>query len=420
MYILEILLSINWKRSKKMPKINENFLKLEKNYLFINIAKKINAYISENPDKKDNIIRMGIGDVTLPIAPCVVEAVKKGAEEMGVKETFKGYEDSGTGYDFLKEAVANYYKSFGADVKASEIRISDGAKSDCGNIVDIFSDDNVVLITDPAYPVYVDSNLMNGRKVIYADCTEENGFCAVPDYSVNADLIYLCSPNNPTGSAFNREQLKAWIDYATEKKAIIIYDAAYEAFITEDNIPRSIFEIDGARKCAIEICSLSKTAGFTGMRCGYTVIPEELEVVASDGTVVSISQIWGRRQGSKFNGVSYPVQCGAAAVFTEEGQQQIKENICYYQENAKIIADTLDKLGIWYTGGVNSPYIWLKCPNGMSSWEFFDYLLKEANVVGTPGEGFGKNGKGFFRLTSFGDREKTKIAMQRIEKLLAK
>ena len=402
-----------------MPKINENFLKLEKNYLFINIAKKINAYISENPDKKENIIRMGIGDVTLPIAPCVVEAVKKGAEEMGVKETFKGYEDSGTGYDFLKEAVASYYQSFGADVKAGEIRISDGAKSDCGNIVDIFSDDNVVLITDPAYPVYVDSNLMNGRKVIYADCTKENGFCAVPDYSVNADLIYLCSPNNPTGSAFNKEQLKAWVDYATAKKAIIIYDAAYEAFITEENIPRSIFVIEGARKCAIEICSLSKTAGFTGMRCGYTVIPDELEVVASDGTVVSISQIWGRRQGSKFNGVSYPVQCGAAAVFTEEGQKQIKENIRYYQENARIIADTLDKLGIWYTGGVNSPYIWLKCPNGMGSWEFFDYLLKEANVVGTPGEGFGKNGKGFFRLTSFGDREKTEIAMQRIEKLLA-
>ncbi len=402
-----------------MPKVNENFLKLEKNYLFINIAKKINAYISENPDKKDNIIRMGIGDVTLPIAPCVVEAVKKGAEEMGVKETFKGYEDSGAGYDFLKEAVAEYYQSFGADVKPSEVRISDGAKSDCGNIVDIFSDDNVVLITDPAYPVYVDSNLMNGRKVIYADCTEENGFCAVPDYNVHADLIYLCSPNNPTGAAFNREQLKAWVDYATEKNAIIIYDAAYEAFITEDNIPRSIFEIDGAKKCAIEICSLSKTAGFTGMRCGYTVIPEELEVVASDGTVVSISQLWGRRQGSKFNGVSYPVQCGAKAVFTQEGQEQIKENIRYYQENARIIAQTLDKLGIWYTGGINSPYIWLKCPNGMGSWEFFDYLLKEANVVGTPGEGFGKNGKGFFRLTSFGDREKTKIAMQRIEKLLS-
>ena len=403
-----------------MPKINENFLKLEKNYLFINIAKKINAYIAENPDKKDNIIRMGIGDVTLPIAPCVVEAVKKGAEEMGVKETFKGYEDSGAGYDFLKEAVAGYYKSFGADVKPSEIRISDGAKSDCGNIVDIFSDDNVVLITDPAYPVYVDSNLMNGRKVIYADCSAENGFCPEPDYSVDTDLIYLCSPNNPTGAAFNKEQLKAWIDYAIAKKAIIIYDAAYEAFITEDNIPRSIFEIDGARNCAIEICSLSKTAGFTGMRCGYTVIPDELEVVASDGTVVNISQIWGRRQGSKFNGVSYPVQCGAAAVFTEEGQKQIKENIKYYQENARIIGETLDKLGIWYTGGVNSPYIWLKCPDGMGSWEFFDYLLKEANVVGTPGEGFGKNGAGFFRLTSFGDREKTKIAMQRIEKLLSK
>lgn len=403
-----------------MPKINENFLKLEKNYLFINIAKKINAYVEANPEKKSNIIRMGIGDVTLPIAPCVVEAVKKGADEMGVKETFKGYEDSGAGYDFLREAVANYYKSFGADVNADEVRISDGAKADCGNIVDIFGDDNVVLITDPAYPVYVDSNLMNGRKVIYADCSKENGFCAEPDYNVHADLIYLCSPNNPTGSAFNKEQLKAWIDYAMAKKAIIIYDAAYEAFITEPNIPRSIFEVEGSRKCAIEICSLSKTAGFTGMRCGYTVIPNELTVTASDGTEVSIAQLWGRRQGSKFNGVSYPVQCGAAAVFTEEGQNQIKENIKYYQENARIIGETLDKLGIWYTGGVNSPYIWLKCPNDMGSWEFFDYLLDKANVVGTPGEGFGKNGVGYFRLTSFGDREATKEAMARIEKLFSK
>lgn len=403
-----------------MPHINENYLKLEKNYLFINIAKKINAYIDANPDKKDNIIRMGIGDVTLPIAPCVVEAVKKGAEEMGVKETFKGYEDSGAGYDFLKEAIADYYKSFGADVKPEEIRVSDGAKSDCGNIVDIFDDDNVVLITDPAYPVYVDSNLMSGRKVIYADSTEENGFCATPDYNVHADLIYLCSPNNPTGSAFNREQLKAWVDYAIANKAIIIYDAAYEAFITEEGIPRSIFEIEGSRKCAIEICSLSKTAGFTGMRCGYTVIPNELEVVASDGTVVNISQLWGRRQGTKFNGVSYPVQCGAAAVFSKEGREQIRVNLEYYKENARIIAETMDKLGIWYTGGVNSPYIWLKCPNNMGSWEFFDYLLSEANVVGTPGEGFGKNGAGYFRLTSFGDRNATIEAMVRIEKLLAK
>ncbi len=403
-----------------MPQINENYLKLEKNYLFINIAKKINAYIEENPEKKSNIIRMGIGDVTLPIAPCVVEAVKKGAEEMGVKETFKGYEDSGTGYDFLKEAVAGYYKSFGADVKPEEIRISDGAKSDCGNIVDIFGDDNVVLITDPAYPVYVDSNLMNGRKVIYADSSEANGFCAEPDYNVHADLIYLCSPNNPTGAAFNTAQLKAWIDYAIANKAIIIYDAAYEAFITQDDIPRSIFQVEGARQCAIEICSLSKTAGFTGMRCGYTVIPNELEVEASDGTKVSISQLWGRRQGSKFNGVSYPVQCGAAAVFSEEGREQIKVNLEYYKENARIIASTMDKLGISYTGGINSPYIWLKCPNGMGSWEFFDLLLKEANVVGTPGEGFGKNGKGYFRLTSFGDRDATIEAMARIEKLLSK
>lgn len=400
-----------------MPTINENFLKLEKNYLFINIAKKINAYIEANPDKKDNIIRMGIGDVTQPIAKCVIDAVKKGADEMGVKETFKGYEDSGTGYDFLKEAVSGYYKSFGVDVAADEIRINDGAKADCGNIVDIFGDDNTVLITDPAYPVYVDSNLMNGRKVIFADATEENGFRAVPDKNVHADLIYLCSPNNPTGAVFTKEELKAWIDYAIDNKAIIIYDAAYEAFITEDDIPRSIFALEGARKCAIEMCSLSKTAGFTGMRCGYTVIPKELEVVAGDGTTVSISQLWGRRQGSKFNGVSYPVQCGAAAVFSEEGQKQVSKNIKYYQENAKVIASALDELGIKYTGGKNSPYIWLKCPNGMDSWEFFDYLLTEANVVGTPGSGFGKNGEGWFRLTAFGDKDKTVEAMERIKKL---
>lgn len=400
-----------------MPTINENFLKLEKNYLFINIAKKINAFIEANPDKKGNIIRMGIGDVTQPIAKCVIDAVKKGADEMGVKETFKGYEDSGAGYDFLKEAVSGYYDSFGVKIDADEIRINDGAKSDCGNIVDIFGNDNVVLITDPAYPVYVDSNLMNGRKVIFADATEENGFRAVPDESVHADLIYLCSPNNPTGAAFTYDELKAWIDYAINNKAIIIYDAAYEAFITEDNIPRSIFAVEGARQCAIEMCSLSKTAGFTGMRCGYTVISKELEVVASDGTTVSISQIWGRRQGSKFNGVSYPVQCGAAAVFSDEGQKQIKENIKYYQQNAKVISSTLDEMGIKYTGGKNSPYIWLKCPNGMDSWEFFDYLLKEANVVGTPGSGFGKNGEGWFRLTAFGDKDKTVEAMERIKNL---
>ena len=401
-----------------MPSINENFLKLEKNYLFINIAKKVKAFTEAHPEA--DIIRMGIGDVTQPIAKCVVEAMKQGADEMGVKETFKGYEDSGAGYDFLKEAVAGYYKSFGVDIPADDIRINDGAKSDCGNIVDIFGDDNVVLITDPAYPVYVDTNLMNGRKVIYADSNEENNFAAMPDENVKCDIIYLCSPNNPTGSVYTKEQLKVWIDYAKKNNAIIIYDSAYEAFITEKDVPRSIFAVEGAKECAIEMCSLSKTAGFTGMRCGYTVIPHELVVKASDGSEVSIAQLWGRREGSKFNGVSYPVQCAAAAVFTEEGQKQTRANIEYYQNNAKVMASTLDELGIKYTGGKNSPYIWLKCPNNMGSWEFFDYLLENANVVGTPGAGFGKNGEGWFRLTAFGDKDRTVEAMERIKKLLSK
>lgn len=398
-----------------MPSINENFLKLEKNYLFINIAKKVNAFINANPDA--DIIRMGIGDVTQPIAKCCIEAMKKGADEMGVKSTFRGYEDSGAGYDFLREAVSGYYKSFGVSVPADDIRINDGAKSDCGNIVDIFGDDNTVLVTDPAYPVYVDTNIMSGRKVIYADSNEENNFAAMPDENVKCDLIYLCSPNNPTGSVYNKTQLKAWIDYAKKNNAVIIYDSAYEAFITESDIPRSIFAVEGAKECAIEMCSLSKTAGFTGMRCGYTVIPHELMVKASDGTEVSLAQIWGRREGSKFNGVSYPVQRAAEAVFTAEGQKQIKVNIEYYQNNAKVMSAALDELGIKYTGGKNSPYIWLKCPNGMGSWEFFDYLLEKANIVGTPGAGFGKNGEGWFRLTAFGDKDKTVEAMERFKKL---
>lgn len=400
-----------------MPTLNENFLKLEKNYLFINIAKKVNAFLAENPDAP--LIRMGIGDVTLPIAPVAVEAMKKGAEEMGVKETFKGYEDSGAGYDFLKNAVSGYYKSFGVDILPEEIRINDGAKSDCGNIVDIFGNDNIVLVTDPAYPVYVDSNRMNGRTIIFADSNEENGFLAMPDDNVHADLIYLCSPNNPTGAVYNKEQLRIWIDYAKKNNAVIIFDSAYEAFITDPELPRSIFAVEGARECAIEMCSLSKTAGFTGMRCGYTVIPNELKVKASDGTEVSISQLWSRRQGSKFNGVSYPVQCAAAAVFTEEGLKQIHKNIAYYQENAKIISSTMDKLGVKYTGGINSPYIWFKCPNNMNSWDFFDLMLNKIAVVGTPGAGFGKNGDGWFRLTAFGDRDNTIEAMKRFEKLVS-
>lgn len=403
-----------------MAQVNENFLNLEKNYLFIDIAKKIKAYSEANPDKAAKIIRMGIGDVTLPIAGAVVDAMKKAADEMGVKETFRGYEDSGAGYDFLREAVSGYYKSFGVDIAPSEIRINDGAKSDCGNITDIFGSDNTVLITDPAYPVYVDTNVMSGRKIIYADCTEENGFAAMPDENVHADIIYLCSPNNPTGSAYTRDQLKVWVDYALKNNAVIIYDSAYEAFITDPNVPRSIFAIEGAEKCAIEMCSLSKTAGFTGMRCGYTVISDKLVMKTSKGEEISIASLWNRREGSKFNGVSYPVQRAAEAVFSEEGMKQTRANIEYYQENARIIGEALDQCGIKYTGGKNSPYIWLKCPNGMGSWEFFDYMLHEIQVVGTPGEGFGKNGEGWFRLTSFNTHENTLEAMDRLRQLIVK
>lgn len=392
-----------------MAKVNKNFDNLVPSYLFADIAKRVNEFTQNNPDKP--VIRLGIGDVTLPLAPVVIDAMKKGCDELGKKETFKGYPDY-EGYEFARQAVADYYKRNGANVSADEILINDGAKSDAGNITDIFSEDNIVLVPDPVYPVYVDTNIMGGRKIIYADANENNGFNPEPDFSVHADLIYLCSPNNPTGAAMNKTQLKKWVDYALENEAVIFFDAAYESFITENDIPRSIYEIEGARKCAIEMCSLSKTAGFTGTRCGYTVIPKELEI---DGK--NIYKLWYRRQSTKFNGVSYPVQCGLAAVFSEEGLKQIQENLSYYKENAKLIAKTLDELGIKYTGGINSPYIWLKCPNNMGSWEFFDYLLNNIYVVGTPGEGFGENGKGWFRLTAFGSKENTIEAMERFKKL---
>ncbi len=401
-----------------MAKMNAHFLELKKSYLFIEIGKRVREYIDAHPDNK--IIRMGIGDVTQPLAPCVVAAMKKAADEMGVKETFRGYEDSGMGYDFLREAVSGYYKSFGVEVGADEILISDGAKSDCGNIGDIFDADNTVLVTDPAYPVYVDSNVMGGRKIIYADSNEENGFAAMPDKNVHADIIYLCSPNNPTGSVYTKAQLKEWVDYAKANDAVIIFDSAYEAFITEPDLPRSIFAVEGARECAIEICSLSKTAGFTGTRCGYTVIPKELMISSPNGEKISFMQLWCRRQGSKFNGVSYPVQRAAEAVFTAEGQKQTKATIAYYQENAKVMSKTFDELGIKYTGGKNSPYIWFKCPDGMDSWTMFDKLLYEIEVVGTPGQGFGKNGDGWFRLTAFGTHEATVEAMGRFKKLFTK
>lgn len=389
-------------------KINKHFDELVPNYLFAEIAKRVNDFQQSHPER--DIIRLGIGDVTLPLAPAVVEAMKKGAEDLAHKESFKGYPDY-EGYAFVREAIADYYKGFGANVSADEIFISDGAKSDCGNIGDIFDKENTVLVTDPVYPVYVDSNIMSGRKIVYADCNKENGFNALPDENVKADIIYLCSPNNPTGAAYTKEELASWVDHANRNGAVILYDAAYEAFISEE-LPRSVFEIEGARNCCIEFCSLSKTAGFTGTRCGYTVIPKELE---RDGH--NIYKLWYRRQATKFNGVSWPVQCAAAAVFSEEGQKQIKENINYYKENGRIIASALDEMGIFYTGGKNSPYIWLECPNGMSSWEFFDRLLNEIGVVGTPGAGFGKNGEGFFRLTSFGDREKTIEAVERLKSM---
>lgn len=405
-------------------KVNENYLKLEKNYLFIKIAEKIKAFQAEYPEKK--IIRMGIGDVTQPLAPIVVEAMKKAADELAVKETFRGYEDSGAGYDFLKNAVSDYYKSFGADVPPCDIRINDGAKSDCGNLVDIFDDSNIILITDPAYPVYVDSNLMNGRKIVYADSNESNGFCAMPspdgyfleDKKVFPDIIYLCSPNNPTGAVYTKKQLSEWIAYAKAHDAVILFDAAYEAFIKNPDLPRSIYQLEGAKEIAIEMCSLSKTAGFTGVRCGYTVIPSELKTTASDGTEVSLAQLWNRREGSKFNGVSYPVQRAAEAVFTPEGQKQVRESILYYQKNAEIIAETLSELHIPFTGGINSPYIWFKCPFGLDSWSFFDKMLHEIAVVGTPGAGFGKNGVNWFRLTAFGDRQDTEEAMQRFRNMV--
>lgn len=386
-------------------KINENYANLEQSYLFSTIAKKVNEYTAQNPDKK--VIKLGIGDVTLPLCKAVTEALHKAVDEMGVQATFRGYGPE-QGYDFLRKAVQKYYAKRNVELELDEIFISDGAKSDLGNILDLFSKDNTVLVPDPVYPVYVDTNVMAGRKVVYVDANGENEFLPLPDKNVKADIIYICSPNNPTGAAYNKEQLQAWVDYAKSMNAIILFDAAYECFVSDENLPRSIFEIEGAKDCAIEFCSLSKTAGFTGTRCGYTVVPKALGV---------LNKMWVRRQTTKFNGVPYIVQRGAEAVFSEEGQKEIRENINYYKENAKVISDTLKSCGIWHVGGKHSPYIWLKCPNDMDSWTFFDYLLENAQVVGTPGAGFGKNGDGYFRLTSFGSKENTAEAMKRFKKL---
>ncbi len=390
--------------------INRNYQNIKETYLFTNVAAKARAYSEEHPEA--DVIRLSIGDVTRPLPPVVVEAMADAAKKMGNADTFRGYGPE-QGYDFLRQEVALYYASFGVRVGMEEILISDGAKSDLGNILDIFGEDNVALVPDPVYPVYVDTNLMAGRRIVYLQGNEENGFLPMPHEDMVGDIIYLCSPNNPTGAVYNRAQLKEWVDFANKNDAVILFDAAYEAFVSEGDLPRSVFEIEGARTCAIEFCSLSKTAGFTGTRCGYTVVPDEL---VRGG--VQLRRMWLRRQTTKFNGVSYPVQCAAAAALSAEGVAACRENIAYYKENARMIADMLTRRGVVFTGGKNSPYIWMKCPGGMRSWEFFDVVLERANVVGTPGAGFGENGEGWFRLTAFGDRDRTATAVERLEKLL--
>lgn len=404
-----------------MFKINENYLKLQGSYLFSTIAKKVAAYQGANPEK--SIIRLGIGDVTQPLAPAIIEALHKAVDEMGKAETFRGYAPD-LGYEFLRSTIAeNDFQARGCDISADEIFISDGAKCDSGNIQEIFGPDNRIAVCDPVYPVYVDTNVMAGRTgtydpktemwsdVIYMPCTEDNNFA--PELPKETpDLIYLCFPNNPTGAAITREELQVWVDYANKVGAVIIYDAAYEAYICEDNIPHSIFECEGARTCAIELRSFSKNAGFTGTRLGFTVIPKDLK--AGD---VTLHSLWARRHGTKYNGAPYIQQKAGEAVYSEAGKAQVKQQVAYYMNNARTILQGLKEAGYTVSGGVNSPYVWLKTPEKMNSWEFFDYLLEHANVVGTPGSGFGPSGEGYFRLTGFGTYENTVAALERIKKL---
>lgn len=388
--------------------INPHYTELSDNYLFSEIARRVNAYTADHPEQR--IIRMGIGDVTKPLCPAVVTAMTEAAAEMGTAQGFHGYGPE-QGYAFLREAVAAYYRSFGVELQTDEIFISDGAKSDLGNILDIFDPACTVAIPDPVYPVYVDTNVMAGRRVSFLNATAENGYLPRPHECEPVDIIYLCSPNNPCGVAYDRAGLTEWVAFARENGSVILFDAAYESFIQDADVPHSIYEIAGAETCAIEFCSLSKTAGFTGTRCGYTVVPHAL---VRDG--VALNRLWLRRQTTKFNGVPYVVQRAAAAVFSEEGQRQSAAQRAAYQANARCMVETMETLGIRYFGGVNSPYVWMECPNGMGSWAFFDRLLQEAQVVGTPGVGFGKNGEGFFRLTAFSTAENTREAMARLKK----
>ena len=390
--------------------INTNYDNLEQSYLFSTIARKVREYSASHPEA--DIIRLGIGDVTRPLVPAVIDALHAAVEDQAKQETFHGYGDE-QGYDFLHEALVGYYKTHGVELATNEIFISDGAKSDLGNILDIFGKDNVVLVPDPVYPVYVDTNVMAGRKIIFADANEANGFLPLPDASVKCDIIYICSPNNPTGAAYDRAGLKAWVDYANAQNAVILYDAAYECFIEDENLPRSIYEIEGAKTCAIEFCSFSKMAGFTGTRCGWTVIPRALKRGGK-----SIYDLWMRRQSTKFNGTAYVIQKAAEATYSEAGKAQIAEMIGYYMNNARVIRAGLTDAGLEVYGGTDSPYIWFRAPGGMGSWEFFDRLLTEANVVTTPGAGFGPSGEGFIRLTAFGDAANTAEAVERIKRII--
>ena len=393
-----------------MIKPNMHYANLKDSYLFYNIGQKTKAYLAENPDKK--LLRLGIGDVSLPLCDAVIKELHSAVDDQATKENFHGYMPE-CGAPFLREAIAEYYKKRGVALSADEVFVSSGASDELGDILDLFDRESSCLVIEPAYPAYVDANIMAGRNIVHLSSGKENGFLPTPNEDIKADILYICSPNNPTGAVFSKEQLKEWVDFANENGSIILFDAAYEAFIEDETLPHSIFEVEGAEKCAIEICSLSKTAGFTGTRLGYTVISKSLERKG-----MNFNDLWVRNLTTKTNGVSYIIQKGGAAVFTDEGRCQINENIKIYKDNAKVLMQALDNLGIWYCGGKNAPYIWLKCPNGMGSWEFFDYLLKEIQVVGTPGEGFGECGEGYFRFSTFGSPEDTKEAAERLCELL--
>ena len=395
-----------------MLKPNMNYARLKDSYLFYRIARKTQKFTEDNPGKK--LLRLGIGDVSLPLPGEVIKALHEGVNDQASKKSFHGYMPE-CGAPFLRQAIANYYQTRGINVGSNEIFVSGGASDELGDILDLFDRSSPALVIEPAYPAYVDANVIAGRNIVRIDSDMNNGFLPCPDNKIKADILYICSPNNPTGAVFGKRQLREWVDFANKNGSVRLFDAAYEAFVEDHKLPRSIFEIEGAETCAVEICSLSKTAGFTGTRLGYTVIPEKLE---RNG--MNLNSMWIRNRTTKTNGVSYIIQKGGAAVFTPEGQKQIRENIAFYKNNAGLIMRTLDELGIWYTGGKNAPYIWMKCPNGLGSWEFFDLLLNEIQVVGTPGEGFGKCGEGYFRFSAFGSAEDTEKAAERLKLLLNK